>query len=823
MGTKVSVIIPAYNVEQYIFQCVDSVLTQTYQDFEILITNDGSSDNTYEYMKTLQFMDSRIRIFTSENKGQGYQRNRMVEQAQGDYILFLDADDYLEPRTLELAVKRITEDESDLVFFDFKYFFEKTGKLVYKNKEMFFGRKMLKGKDCLLLLSISPYFSVNRLYSKEFLQKNNIHYGEGYLYEDNPFIVSTAFYAKRISILHSPLYVVRKNETSSTNTNTNTDVHCYGFLKSVETCKNILQQTPYKNHYYYYRYALERYFLYVRTRIPKKLIKQFTKDFLELLSDVDIKLVSKKDKRMNICVKQKIFKKKKYLRFKLLRDYFIKVRPRLKRIALFALRQKTKFFNRLKKRKNKTVLPHQSQDYLQYLNAPIKENTVLFMGFDYRYTGNYRYLFELMAKNPCGKTLYFATSNKLVDSQYRIEPYTKEFYKLVATAKVVVFESWTPSAFHKRPDTTWVQLWHGTPLKKMLFDSEETEIITKKDAHKINKYIDIQKWDYLVTDSPNINPYFETSFLATKKQLLPCGYPRVKYLVDNKENQKLKAQIKEKYNISTTKKIVVYLPTWRDYNYGKTKDIDNNYLLDTKAFQEKLGEGYLVIDKNHSFLNTAPTANQDMETQELLLIADYLVTDYSSVLYDAFAIDLPVAIYCNDFEKYQKSRGVYPELWEDLKPFVSEDLDSLCNMIARYPRGEAYDRVKEFYCFKDNVAQLTTAIHNALASGNGKKRAMAILPVDSAINANQLHFLRKASQWGEELLVLLTGNHQELYAFVPELEQLPYVRGVVVQKETSLETLLQNNHVQTIVLEDTPENRTAYENKFGEYEMQFIK
>ncbi len=827
---KVSVIIPAYNVEKYIFKCVNSVLTQTYQNFEIIIVNDGSADNTYECMKTLSAMDNRIKIFDSENHGQGYQRNHMLEHAQGDYILFLDSDDYLEPHTLELTVKRITEDQSDLVYFDWKYYSDTTGRFNYKNKEIFFGKKTLEGNDCLLLLSISPYFSVNRLYSKEFLVNNNIKYGEGYLYEDNPFIVATAFYAKKISIIHSPLYVVRVSGTSSTKSNTNTDVHYIGFLKSVKTCKEILQQKPDEKHYYYYKYALTRYFLYIRTRIPHKLKRQFTKDFLDLLSDVDIKVLSKKDKVMKLFLKHDVFRKKKYGYLHLVNYYFTELKPERKKIKK-ALKTKKNaillpFKNLLRKLKNKPTPPNQSNEYKKYLNATLKDNTVLFLGFDFRYTGNSRYLFELMTKEPSDKTIYFATSDKSVDEKYRLEPKSVKFYEILATANVLIYESWTPPAFRKRLNSTWIQLWHGTPLKKMLFDSEETEIITKRDNHKINKYIDIQKWDYLVTDNPNINKYFETSFLLPEKKFIPCGYPRVKYLADNRNNETLKNEIKEKYNIENGKEIVVYLPTWRDYNYGKTEHFDNDYLLDTNLFQEKLGDKYLVIDKNHTYLNTSSTANQEMETQELLLIADYLVTDYSSVMFDAFAIDIPVAIYCNDFEKYQKSRGVYPEMWEDLNPYVSTDIDSLCNMIKNYEYGSAYQYIKEHYCFKDNVNWLLRKIDNALITRNARKRILFLFDDESGLTANTLSSLRQASELGDELFVLVDSNSKkrsELYPYKFELEELKHVDCVIIKDNLSTDEILQNNYIDVIALEDTPENRRKYENMYNDYEMIFLK
>lgn len=827
----VSVIIPAYNVEQYIFECVDSVLTQTYQNFEIIIVNDGSADNTYHCMQTLAAMDSRIKIFDSENRGQGYQRNKMLEYAQGDYILFLDSDDYLEPHTLEVCVKRITEDQSDLVYFDWKYYSEKAGRFNYKNKEMFFGRKTLEGNDCLLLLSISPYFSVNRLYDKAFLKDNQIRYGEGHLYEDNPFIVATAFYAKKISIIHSPLYVVRVSETSSTKSGTNTDVHYYGFLKSVELCKEILQQKPDEKHYYYYRYALERYFLYIRSRIPAQMQKQFTKEFLELLGDVDIKPIYPGDRIMNLFLRHKVFKKKKVLLPNLINFYYTKVRSKRKKVRLFVKKHKTAMVtglkNGMRKLRHKPIPPNQSKEYREFLTHPLEENTVLFLGFDFRYTGNSRYLYELMMQNPGDKTIYFATKDPSVDTDHRLEPYSIAFYEVLATAQVLIFESWTPPTFRKRLNATWIQLWHGTPLKKMLFDSEETEIITQRDVHKINKYIDIQKWDYLVTDSVNINPYFETSFLTPKKQLLPCGYPRVKYLADNQNNEALKKKIKEKYGIDPQKEIVVYLPTWRDYNYGKTTNVDNDYLLDTPKFQEQLGDHYLVIDKNHSYLNTAPTAHQDMETQELLLIADFLVTDYSSVMYDAFAMDIPVAIYCNDFEKYQNSRGVYPELWEDLKPYVSETIDGLCQMIRGYTFGEAYQLVKERYCFKDNVAWLLNIIDNALNSHSSQKRVLysAKVDVEKGISAQTLASIRRAAEYADQLYVVLweiNGNAVGLYSYKFELEAMNTVHRVLIQQDEDLSELLQRNHINAIVMEDTPENRAVYQNKYRQYEGIFI-
>ena len=719
MNKKVSVLIPAYNVENYLDKCVESVLTQTYQNFEILIVNDGSSDSTLSRMKALEAADSRIKIFDSENKGQGYQRNRMLEKASGDYVLFLDSDDYLEPYTLETALRRITEDDSDLVYFDWKYLSNETGQISYKNKELFFGKETLEEDECLLLLSISPYFSVNRLYSKQFLDKNNIKYGEGYLYEDNPFIVATAFYAKKSSIIHSPLYYVRVNDTSSTKTNTDTDIHYQGFIKSVEICKNILKQKPDPRHYYYYRYAMTRYFLYIRSRIPKKMRKAFGKDFLEVMSDAYIVPLSKKDNTMRLFVKHDVFKKRKYFYLKLLTTYSQKIKPSVNNLSALLGKAKrgTLGFIKdiLRKLTGKPTPPARSKLYKKLLKQEVAPDTVLFIGYNYTYTDNSRYLFEQMTADEGNKKIYFATRNKAVDEKHRLEPMSKAFYNVLATAKLVIFDSWTNSNFIKRPDSFWIQLWHGTPLKKMLFDSPEPEIISRNKEHKIQKYIDIQKWDYLITDNETVGRLFETSFLFPKNRLIPCGNPRVKYLSDNKNNASLKAEIKAKHGIPEDKKLVIYLPTWRDCNYGKTDNFDKAYLLDTALLEEKLGAEYTVIFKDHFYMSSASDANRNMDTQELLLIADFLITDYSSAMFDAFAIDLPVIIYAEDFEKYQKSRGVYPEIWKNLAPFVSDNADGVADMIKNYKFGSDYQYIKDTYCFKENTAKLKEVIDSILS------------------------------------------------------------------------------------------------------------
>ena len=199
MKNKISIIIPAYNVEQYIQQCIESINSQTYKNFEVIIVNDGSTDNTLNIIQECKRKYNWIEIIDIDNHGQGYARNMALEKAKGEYIFFFDADDFIEPLTLELAIRKIEEDNSDLVVFDWKYYYQETSEYKYANKDELFSKSILEAKECTELLKIKHYFTVNKLYRKSFLLNNDIKYAEGHLYEDNPFWVNVAVSAKKVS------------------------------------------------------------------------------------------------------------------------------------------------------------------------------------------------------------------------------------------------------------------------------------------------------------------------------------------------------------------------------------------------------------------------------------------------------------------------------------------------------------------------------------------------------------------------------------------------------------------------------------------------
>ncbi|MDD3224288.1 MAG: glycosyltransferase family 2 protein [Clostridium sp.] len=172
---KISIIIPAYNVEDYIEKCVGSVVNQTYKNIEIIIVNDGSKDMTPILIDELAKKDSRIKLIHQKNAGSSSARNRGLTEATGTYIMFLDSDDWLDKNCCEIVVAEIVFKNADVIFFDYyKEFLNRTevryayeqDKLVYKKNDL----------NEYFIYDIRTITVWGKLYSKRCL--NNISFDE---------------------------------------------------------------------------------------------------------------------------------------------------------------------------------------------------------------------------------------------------------------------------------------------------------------------------------------------------------------------------------------------------------------------------------------------------------------------------------------------------------------------------------------------------------------------------------------------------------------------------------------------------------------------
>ena len=215
MVAKVSVIVPVYNGEDFLGQCLDSILTQTLEDIEVICVDDGSTDETASILQTYAFLDSRLKIITQENKGIAAARNKGMKEASGEYIIFWDSDDFFENNMLEKMLAKAQDDNSDVVMCG-HYLFDNGIKEKVQDieiQEEYLKKSPFKPEDLAQnLFDICPSHAWNKLVKKKLIEKNNIFFDERVSYaEDHLFSYCVLTSANKISLLKDCLVYYRFN------------------------------------------------------------------------------------------------------------------------------------------------------------------------------------------------------------------------------------------------------------------------------------------------------------------------------------------------------------------------------------------------------------------------------------------------------------------------------------------------------------------------------------------------------------------------------------------------------------------------------------
>lgn len=187
----ISVIIPVYNVEKFLSQCVESILVQTYSNYEVILVNDGSKDNSLDICNELSLKDKRIKTINQENQGAGAARNAGLEAANGEYIYFLDADDFIEPELFEKTIGSITEYEFDIILFSFNKIALNGKKISTITHKEYTITDLQQNKELLadLFLDGGCFAVWDKLIRKDFLMNNNIVFDKTKRVEDMIFMI----------------------------------------------------------------------------------------------------------------------------------------------------------------------------------------------------------------------------------------------------------------------------------------------------------------------------------------------------------------------------------------------------------------------------------------------------------------------------------------------------------------------------------------------------------------------------------------------------------------------------------------------------------
>ena len=228
MDTLISVIVPVYNVEKYLFKCYTSIANQTYSNIEIILVDDGSKDDSSKICDDIAKKDSRVYVIHKKNEGLGFARNSGLEIARGKFVLFVDSDDYIEENMIQKLFERILQFKSDTSFCGYSVFFEEEKRIkkesYYKNN-VFEGNEiidrvlleMVSGLPNAPLDSVVPMSVWHGLYSLDLIKKYKIRFPSErqYISEDIIFHIEYLRYSKRISYIGDNLYNYRLANTTS--------------------------------------------------------------------------------------------------------------------------------------------------------------------------------------------------------------------------------------------------------------------------------------------------------------------------------------------------------------------------------------------------------------------------------------------------------------------------------------------------------------------------------------------------------------------------------------------------------------------------------
>ncbi|NMO50353.1 CDP-glycerol:glycerophosphate glycerophosphotransferase [Actinoplanes sp. TBRC 11911] len=301
----------------------------------------------------------------------------------------------------------------------------------------------------------------------------------------------------------------------------------------------------------------------------------------------------------------------------------------------------------------------------------------------------------------------------VVDGQAAIPPtarsvglWQRDWYEALATSRYIVTNQHLPAWFRPRDGQVVVQTWHGTPLKRIGFDIENLQFADKKYFEKLE--VEAKTWTHLVSPNRFSTPILQRAF-RYEGRMLETGYPRNDILFAGGDRREaIVADVRRRLALPAGKKVILYAPTWRDDDYYRGGAYKIAMMLDLEAARERLGSDHVLLVRRHpNVVDDIPGAGNGFvydvgaypDMADLLAIADVLITDYSSVMFDFAVTGRPMLFFTYDLAHYRdKLRGFYFDFEAEAPGPLLSTSDQVIDAIGDLePVAEAYaDRYKAF-------------------------------------------------------------------------------------------------------------------------------
>ncbi|EGQ4176648.1 glycosyltransferase [Staphylococcus pseudintermedius] len=699
-----SIIVPFYNSEEYITECISYIKRQRNQDFELILVNDGSTDRSEPLLdEALADYDKKVKYIKLEtNQGHAHARNVGMQAVETPYFMFVDADDKLATYAVNFYLKHIQS--FDGLIAPVHEFTLNMPQFVDQDRVQIKYLDTTSNPNSFLRKNTA----CNIIFKTAIVKGHNLQFNESLkVYTDWSFILDYVQYAEHfIRVINFPFYFkgevydpFETNTLSEQNFDFLFEDYAKSFIDALSRVKN--KQT--------------------RTFIKQRMLNTLHNDFSPNLRETAQRFATHQDALAQVV---------RHLGVDILKEHKI-----LFTLETFALAFRkigwASSINRLRfvtRHAKRVALRQKGKELSQYFLTDKDENvnnkTVVFESFGGKnYSDSPKYIYEYMKDHyPELNYRWVFTNpetNRVPGEALKVKKNSAAYYQAYSEAKVWVSNARLPLFLNKKENQTYIQTWHGTPLKRLANDMKVVRMPgTTTSLYKRNFHKETSRWDYLISPNRYSSEIFRTAFWMPAEKTLEIGYPRNDILVNRADDVALQAEIREELNIQEGKKIIMYAPTWRDDEFVKKGSYTFKLKIDLARLQETIGDDYVVLLRMHylianaldlkGFEDFAIDVSNYNDISRLYLISDCLITDYSSVMFDYGILKRPQLFFPYDIEKYATElRGFYIDYHNDLPGPIYTDPDALIEGLKNIEliRETYQDQIEAFhqrFCSMEN-------------------------------------------------------------------------------------------------------------------------
>jgi CDP-glycerol glycerophosphotransferase len=687
-----SLIVPVHAVQGYLRECLDSILTQSHADLEIVAIDDASPDHCGAILDEFAARDTRVRVVhVHDNVGLGPARNIGLDLAKGEYVWFVDSDDWLADGALRAIATKLTETRPDVLLFD-------------HDRVHWFGRRVAStARKLLVELDEAGSFSLaehpealtllhvvwNKVVRREFLIRNRIRFEPGW-YEDLPFTYPVLVAADRMAALPRVCYHYRRRRQDAiTRTRGVRHFEVFSQYERVFAHLDAMGEhaRPFRAEIFD---RMLWHYLVIQSqpdRVPKEAHRAFFRRITDHYQRFQPTDGPAPRRAVTDRLRRRLLATDSYRTFRVLRRF---------RISIDFFRDEARSFKhhagglayRVARRSRQAV--GRAYYWLQR-RRPIDPRLAVYTAYWNRgYACNPAAIHASAAELAPDVRGVWIVDRRHAGTMPAGVPYVSTgslaYYRVLARARWLVNNVNFPDFVVKRPGTVHLQTHHGTPVKVMGLD-QGAYPVGRQDMDLDALIRRCDRWDLSLSSNAHSTEAWARAY--------PCGYETLEYGYPRNDRLALAtpddvAAARAKVGVPPEATVVLYAPTFRDYESGYRS------LMDIEELADALGPEHFVLQRAHYFYAGGPQPHHprvlDVSAypvvEDLMLAADVLITDYSSVMFDYAVLDRPIVLFTPDWDAYKRTRGVTFDLLAEPPGVVAT---TQADLIDAFRTGEFSD------------------------------------------------------------------------------------------------------------------------------------